>query len=76
DFHALWCGPCKAMTPKFAAFSEQFTSAKFIKLDIDESREAASKAGVRSLPTFQIYKKGEKVDEIVGADPAGLEKAI
>lgn len=28
------------------------------------------------MPTFQIYKDGKKVAEIVGADAAALEKAI
>ena len=30
-------------------------------------------AGIRSLPTFQIYRRGTKVAEKLGADP-NLEK--
>ena len=28
------------------------------------------------MPTFQIYQNGEKVEEVVGANPAKLEQAI
>ena len=28
------------------------------------------------MPTFMIFKDGEKVDEIIGADPVKLEEKI
>lgn len=28
------------------------------------------------MPTFMIFKEGEKCDEVVGADPSKLEKLI
>ncbi|KAJ3306579.1 Cytoplasmic thioredoxin isoenzyme 2 [Kappamyces sp. JEL0829] len=76
DFHATWCGPCKMIAPKYEAFSNTYTKLHFIKLDVDEVPEVAEKAEVRAMPTFQIYKNGQKVEEIVGADPAKLEAAI
>ena len=76
DFHATWCGPCKMIAPKYEAFSQAYTKAVFLKLDVDEVPDVAEKAEVRAMPTFQIYVKGQKVDEIVGADPSKLEIAI
>ena len=32
-------------------------------------QEIAAMAGIRSLPTFQIYRRGTKVAEKLGADP-------
>jgi thioredoxin 1 len=64
------------IAPKYEAFSKTYTKVFFVKLDVDEVPEIAEKAEVRAMPTFQIYKNGQKVEEIVGADPAKLEAAI
>lgn len=64
------------IAPKFEAFSNTYTKAYFIKIDVDEVPEVAEKAEIRAMPTFQIYKNGEKVEEVVGADPTKLESAI
>ncbi|KAJ3054618.1 Cytoplasmic thioredoxin isoenzyme 2 [Rhizophlyctis rosea] len=77
DFHATWCGPCKIIAPKFEGFAETYGSqATFIKVDVDEVAEAAETAGVRAMPTFQIYKGGKVVGEVVGADAKKLEAEI
>ncbi|KAG7117358.1 Thioredoxin Asp f 29 like protein [Verticillium longisporum] len=34
------------------------------------------KLGIRAMPTFMVFKDGEKVEEIVGANPPALEKAL
>lgn len=64
------------VAPKFQGFSEQYTKATFIKVDVDEASDIAQKAGIRAMPTFQIFVKGEKVEEVVGASIAKLEEAI
>ncbi|TPX70435.1 hypothetical protein SpCBS45565_g01819 [Spizellomyces sp. 'palustris'] len=76
NFHATWCGPCKMIAPKFEEFSKKYTKAVFIKIDVDEVPEVAEKAGVSAMPTFHIYKNGQKEAEIVGANPAKLEGEI
>jgi thioredoxin 1 len=42
---------------------------KFFKLNVDENQETAAKYGVRSIPTLIMFKKGEKIGEIIGALP-------
>lgn len=64
------------ISPRFDAFSQIYTKAHFIKVDVDDVPEVAEKAEIKAMPTFQIYQNGVKVEEIVGADPNKLEVAI
>jgi hypothetical protein len=57
-------------------FSNNYTDARFYKIDVDEVPEVAQEQSVRAMPTFLLYKDGEKVGEVVGANPVALEAAI
>ena len=57
-------------------FSETHSDASFVKIDVDESPEIAQELGIRAMPTFVIFKNGQKVKEVVGANPKALEAAI
>ncbi|MCJ1252342.1 Cytoplasmic thioredoxin isoenzyme 2 [Lignoscripta atroalba] len=76
DCMATWCGPCKVIAPKVVAFSKTYPSARFYKVDVDEVPDVAQELSVRAMPTFVIFKNGEKVETVVGANPAALEAAI
>ncbi len=38
--------------------------------------DLAQELGVRAMPTFLLFKDGNKVDEVVGANPGAIEVAI
>lgn len=57
-------------------FSDEFPNAHFAKLDVDEVPDVAQELGIRAMPTFVIFKDGEKFKEIVGANPQALKSAI
>lgn len=76
DAFATWCGPCKAIAPKIEDYSRDYPDVKFIKFDVDESPDIAQELGIRAMPTFLLFKGGEKVEEVVGANPAAIEAAI
>jgi thioredoxin 1 len=57
-------------------FSEEYLGAHFVKIDVDEVPDVAQELGIRAMPTFLIFKNEEKVQEIVGANPAALKAAI
>ena len=68
DFYAVWCGPCKIISPYLEELSKQFANVKFIKVDVDDLEDVASEVGIRAMPTFKAFKNGKEVGELVGAD--------
>ncbi len=69
QYFATWCGPCKMLKPVLEALSTEMTDVKFYRLDIDQFRNQAVEAGIRSVPTVVIYKDGEEVDRQSGYQP-------
>lgn len=67
DFWAPWCGPCKQMTPIVEALSEEMDDVTVGKVNVDENKDLAQKYGVMSIPTFIIFKDGEKVEQFSGS---------
>ncbi|RFU28245.1 hypothetical protein B7463_g8078, partial [Scytalidium lignicola] len=76
DAFATWCGPCKIISPQVEKYSEEFANAYFIKIDVDELPDLAQELGIRAMPTFIFFKDGEKVSEVVGANPPAIKAAI
>ncbi|KAF1846807.1 thioredoxin-domain-containing protein [Cucurbitaria berberidis CBS 394.84] len=76
DCFATWCGPCKVIAPQVVKFSEKYPNARFFKIDVDEVPDVAQELGIRAMPTFLLFKGGDKVAEVVGANPKALEAAI
>lgn len=70
DFWAEWCGPCKVLGPVLEELSgEVKDKATIVKLNVDESRELATKYGIRGIPTLIFFNKGEVVSTLVGNQP-------
>ncbi|EPS99336.1 hypothetical protein FOMPIDRAFT_1024202 [Fomitopsis schrenkii] len=76
DFWATWCGPCKQISPIFEKLAEQFPGAEYYKVDVDEQTDVAQEVGIRAMPTFLVFKSGNKVKELVGANPGALQTLI
>ncbi|ABN66625.2 Thioredoxin (Trx) [Scheffersomyces stipitis CBS 6054] len=66
DFHAPWCGPCRAFEPVFEEIAEKVPEIQFAKVNIEVAKDIALRYKVASLPTFIYFKNGKKVDISVG----------
>ncbi|KAJ3064456.1 Thioredoxin domain-containing protein 2 [Podochytrium sp. JEL0797] len=67
DFTATWCGP---------SLAAKFPNCLFLKCDVDANKNIASTHGVRAMPTFQLFKSGRKIAEVVGADIGKVESLV
>jgi len=68
DFHAVWCGPCKAIAPKIEELEKSRTDVVFLKVDVDDCEDVAMAHKVSCMPTFLFFKQAAKVAEFSGAN--------
>ncbi len=66
DFFAVWCGPCKMISPVLEKLDGDYPNIKFIKVDVDQSPDIAGRYGVQSIPTLIIFKDGKPMETQVG----------
>ncbi|XP_059975516.1 thioredoxin domain-containing protein 2 [Mesoplodon densirostris] len=76
DFSATWCRPCRSIKPLFQSLSVKHKDVVFLEVDADECEGLAKDCNIVCTPTFQFYKKEEKVGEFSGALKEKLETFI
>jgi thioredoxin 1 len=77
DFSASWCMPCKMIAPVFEEMASEFAaSATFMKVDVDEIPEIASRYQVMAMPTFLFIKNGQVVSRFSGASVEKLRETV
>jgi thioredoxin 1 len=68
DFWAEWCGPCRMVSPVIEELAGEYTGKiNFVKVNVDENNELASKYNIFSIPTLAIFNRGQIVAQQVGA---------
>ncbi|KAL4826015.1 hypothetical protein H8958_016482 [Nasalis larvatus] len=61
EFSSKWCGPCKRMVPVFHAMSVKYQNVFFANVDVNNSPELTETCHIKTIPTFQMFKKSQKV---------------
>ena len=56
--------------------SETYSQVTFLKVDVDDVSGISSRCGISAMPTFHVYKAGEKVGEVVGANEEAVRNLI
>ena len=66
DFWATWCGPCRALGPILDEVSEEVSSVKIVKVNVDEESDLAGDFRIMSITTMILFKDGKPVEKSVG----------
>jgi thioredoxin 1 len=70
DFWAPWCGPCRMVGPILDEIADEKSGTlKIVKVNVDENQAIASQLGISSIPTMILYKAGQPVEKMIGAQP-------
>ena len=81
DCHAVWCGPCKTLSPIMEELSDKFgeKGVKVVKLDVDQNRQVSAENQITGVPSVLVYADGKRVvfddgsgrkmDKLVGVMP-------
>lgn len=75
-FSAYWCVPSIAMDPFFEELASTYQDVLFLKVDVDEVKEVASKLEINAMPTFLLMSGGTPVEKAVGANPDEIRKRM
>lgn len=77
DFWAEWCGPCRMIGPVVEELAGDYGDrVKFVKVNVDQAGELASKYGVFSIPTLVVIKDGKVHGQQTGASSKEAYKAM
>ena len=70
DFWAPWCGPCRMVAPAVEQLAQEFAGRAVVgKINVDDNYVTSQQFGIRGIPALLIFKNGQPVDQIVGAQP-------
>ncbi len=70
DFWAEWCAPCRLIGPTIEELAGEYEGrVKIGKMDVDSNPNTPSKFNIRGIPALLVFKNGEVVDSIIGAQP-------
>ena len=66
DYYGEFCSPCKAVAPRLDKMDEDYEDLDIYKVDAMEVQQLSLQYGVKSVPTFVVFEKGEVIDQFSG----------
>ncbi|XWS44563.1 hypothetical protein CRYUN_Cryun15aG0057200 [Craigia yunnanensis] len=67
---------CEEISPFINLLCVRYPSVHFFKVDVEESLAVAKAESIRLVPTFKIYKNGDKVKEMICPSHQSLEDSV
>ena len=66
DFWAVWCGPCRMLSPVVDEIAEEGGDFVIAKVNVDNEPLIANEYSISAIPTLLVFKNGEVVNKSVG----------
>jgi thioredoxin 1 len=66
DFFATWCNPCRKLGEVMEGVEKDYPNVKFVKVDVDQLPEIASRYNVYSIPQVELLVDGKEKGQFVG----------
>jgi putative thioredoxin len=77
DFWAVWCEPCKQLTPVLEKVVRSFGGkVRLVKVNIDQNQTLANQLRIQSIPTVYAFRDGRPLDGFQGAQPESAVRAF
>jgi thioredoxin 1 len=74
DFWAPWCPFCVRLKPIFESMAKDYQDIKFVKVNVQEEADLASRHGVQGIPVIKFFCERREVGEVVGYVPQNVLK--
>jgi thioredoxin reductase (NADPH) len=72
DYYSDSCGPCRMMEPIYKNMAKEYDGkAVFVKVNVQTTNVGQQ---IRSMPTFQFWMNGKKMEEFSGGDEGSLRR--
>ncbi|KAG7649432.1 Thioredoxin-like superfamily [Arabidopsis thaliana x Arabidopsis arenosa] len=76
-FTARWCGPCRDMIPILNKMDSEYKNEfKFYTVNFDTEIRLTERFDISYLPTTLVFKGGEQMAKVKGADPKKLRELV
>jgi thioredoxin 1 len=61
DFWAVWCGPCRMLSPTIDKIADTFSGkVKVAKVNTEDAQEIATKYRISAIPQLMVFKGGDQ----------------